>query len=80
MPYYGRCGYVEMMIFNGNNLRNDDFQWQQLCSFTGNIPLYTMASYVLYATPNGIPTIIQGRVYAAGTSGQGGFHPTGVAA
>lgn len=53
---------------------------RNLDSTPGYFSMYALASYVVYATPNGVPTIVQGGVYAVGASGQGGFYPTWVAA
>ncbi|EMS49205.1 hypothetical protein TRIUR3_28670 [Triticum urartu] len=47
---------------------------------SGYLPLYALASYVLYSAPNGVPTAVQGGVYVVGAGGQGGFYPTWVAA
>ena len=46
----------------------------------GYFPLYALASYVVYATTSGVPTAVQGGVYAVGAGGYGGFYPTWVAA
>ncbi|XP_044336995.1 uncharacterized protein [Triticum aestivum] len=46
----------------------------------GYFPLYALASYVVYATTSGVPTVVQGGVYAVGAGGYGGFYPTWVAA
>jgi hypothetical protein len=70
MPYYGHSGYVEMIWFSR----------EKHLSFAGYFPLYALASYVVYATPNGVSTAIRGGVYAVGAGGQGGLHPAWVAA
>jgi hypothetical protein len=35
---------------------------------------------VVYATRNGVSTVVQGGVYAVGAGSQGGLHPSWVAA
>ena len=37
--------------------------------------MYALASYVVYATTSGVPTAVQGGVYAIGAGGYGGFFP-----
>ncbi|XP_044319213.1 uncharacterized protein [Triticum aestivum] len=46
----------------------------------GYFPLYALASYMVYTTRSGVPTAVQGGVYAVGAGGYGGFYPTWVAA
>ena len=41
--------------------------------------MYALALYVVYATANGVSSVVQGGVYAVGTDGQGAFYPTWVA-
>ena len=48
--------------------------------FASHLPLYALASYVVYATSCGVPIAIQGGVYAVGGGGYGGFYPTWMAA
>jgi hypothetical protein len=70
MPYYGCSGYVEMIWFS----------MKKLFSFTGYFSLYALASCVVYAAPSGVPTVVQGGVYAVGAGGLRGFYSTWVAA
>ena len=44
------------------------------------IPLYALASYVVYATTSGVPTAVQGGVYAVEAGGYVDFYPTWVTA
>ncbi|KAM3329058.1 hypothetical protein ACQJBY_026241 [Aegilops geniculata] len=53
---------------------------RNLDPMTGYFPLYALASYVVYASTSGVPTAIQGGVYAVGAGGYGGFYPTWMAA
>ncbi|XP_044455258.1 uncharacterized protein [Triticum aestivum] len=53
---------------------------RNLDPMTGYFPLYALASYVVYATTSGVPTVVQGGVYAVGAGGYGGFYPTWMAA
>ena len=42
--------------------------------------MYALASYVVYAKTSGVPTAVQGGVYAVGAGGYGVVYPTWVAA
>ena len=68
MPYYGHFGYVEMTLFL---MTKNGF------SFAGYFLLYALASYVVYTTTSGVPTVVQGGVYAIGGGGYGGFFQHG---
>ena len=70
MPYYGRFAYIKMISFLMINMFPS----------TGYLPMYALASYVVYATTNGVSTAVQGGVYAVGAGGYRGFYPTWMAA
>lgn len=52
----------------------------KLLPHAGYPPQQALTSYVVYATPNGVPTPIHGDVYAVGAGDQGGLHSAWVAA
>ena len=61
--------------------RNDlVFNDKKCFSSIGYFPVYALATYVVYATTSGGPTVVQGGVYAVGAGGYRGFYPTWVAA
>ena len=70
LSYYGHFGSVGMIWY----LMQEHF------SPAGYFLLYTLAPYVDDATPNRVPTSVQGGVYTVGASGQRGFYETWVAA
>ena len=60
---HGHFGYVEMIWFSEKN--------------ASYFPLCALASYVVNATTSGVPTAVQGGVYAVGAGGYGGFYQHG---
>ena len=56
--------------------RNDILFDGKISLYVGYILLYTFASYVIYATSNGVLNTAKGSVYVGGPGGHGGFYPT----
>lgn len=46
-------------------------------STAGYLPVYTLASFVIFSTTTRVPTVIYDGVYGAEAGGQGGFTPLG---